>query len=345
MITDFVDLIRERRGKIQVAMLSFALILFISALPLTGLAPKQSLETTTNWYSLLVTSQADWELVFVISSVTLLFLNLTGIIKVKTSLSPFNGWIVGLTLVASSFSTAGILEILINSHLASALNFFGSDSIVLIISVAAATALYIYLSKSLGSSILGQGFWILVAVHQLRYWINSEILLSAQIKNGTITPKFLPVEICGDIFTIAVLVFVFRFRQKNGAALTQSVLIPWLIAPFAAAFLLVLPQFLHFDGLTHFVNYNHAFMLNRVHLLLVVIFSWFYLKEDRTSAIRIITVGGFAIAEIVQIFLFYVGFSVVPVRSLLLVLVAFAGVSIFGALEARKSVGTLRISA
>ncbi|MEP6827884.1 MAG: hypothetical protein ABJA10_07395, partial [Aestuariivirga sp.] len=283
--------------------------------------------------SLFATAQNDWNLAFTIAVLVFLCLQVWGYSRGNLAPSPFGRWVVVGAFCVSlihGFSLATLL-----SSLNSIRDQLHSGAIIgiMTISIVGGTAVYIFLAKSIEFFGLGIGFWTLAAVSSMRLWVHKLTLLPILLKNGDSDFRHLAVELLVYAVMAAILLSVFRLRQINRAQLTPSLLIPWLVAPIFAQFLLLVCLYLKSPMIVDYVSSNHGYLLNGLILLGVAFLSWIYLKEDRSIAVRLLTVIGFIVVDCAQIGLFHYGLVAAQMNITLLVFCSFAVALVYEKIE------------
>ena len=333
----FLKLGFENRPRILLAFGAVIAIILARRIPMPGLDTSQLHRFSTSpLFSLFATSQSDWDFVFILGALGCLVLKVWGGSKFQGPPAPFNRWIIVSVLIVSMFHGFQLSQILRYRTAIVDQSFDFERTALVTVTVTAGTAIYIFLGKLIWPASMSLGFWVLATINLLRLWFNKLSLLPALFGNNGTSTSLLEVALLGYIAIAAILVWVFTLRYKNNAQLSSSSLMPWLIAPPMATFLLQMVTYFNVPILAEYISYNHGFMFNRLNLLLVAILAWVYFADDRSSAVRIFSVAGFVVAGGVQILLLRYNLLAAEMRILILVITAFAAVSIFHELKIRS---------
>jgi hypothetical protein len=214
----------------------------------------------------------------------------------------FSRWIIVPTLFISAthaFALAGALDGQLRPN-----EPYGTIAkLTVAASLMSGSAITILLTRWLQSRGAAPGFWAAMALSFIISWSQDIARVPELLSTGQISGSFVLKNSIWLILWIAVIVGIVTIRECNGETDGEKLRWAWLLPLYAAGWIIAAIKYVAPADWALALERNSDVALNLSQIAIFLLFTWIYLRRDRSPRIKYATLIGFGLVLIIGSFM------------------------------------------
>ena len=322
-------LLKEHRSELRITL--FAIVFFFLAhfVPLPGIDE----ETIRLFFgephiSILTSALSDWSIVIIGFSLLSILLQKSDTFSTSHWAAPFAKPVITVTLILSALHSYQWALNLASTASADS----GADRSIVVFtmtfSAVAGAALVIALSNLIERYGIGFGFWVMVGLSSILRWNSQISKLPKALIEGATDLSHLLIEAIILALSFFFMIAVLNVRIKNRQPNSVAILWPWMIAPYLSEAIIYALKSLNYESLNYYISQHSPYLANRLNLILMLGFGWYFLRTDDKLSVKLLTLLGFACIVMLDIAKQDLGFDWYPIPLILIPILSIAAQSI-----------------